>query len=332
MTVHVVYATKVNVGGWATFTRHLIRVLRLHGEDVKLWKIGNNTEEFSRPFVAGAEEDITYRNAHPETLSALHKSGQVIIAACGKHYVELCEQLMAKGAAMVIHDTAESSNRMKLHKPWVIRKALLGQAEGSVFIRHPYMRHAGGLMQGAGAMRKGAIATSRVDFDKNTRMILDANRLGAKIDIVGFENRLYTKFKIVPDYPEWIQSSGTHSRSGQGNFERLLNAKFMVDLTDIKGDGGGTQYTFLEAWDAGAVPIIGSWWIKPKDDMVSGEGNGVNCISVKDAEHLAWFLKRANRGEYDATYHVLSGQGARQLKKHGAKVIGPQIMEWLNAR
>ena len=33
----------------------------------------------------------------------------------------------------------------------------------------------------AAARRKGFVATSRVDFDKNTAMILDANRLGANI-------------------------------------------------------------------------------------------------------------------------------------------------------
>lgn len=319
--IHIVYATKVNIGGWATFTRHLVRCLRLAGHDVQLWKIGSNTEDFQRPFVQDAEPDITYRNAKVGFLRQLVANEPMIIAACGKHYVDDCESLMGRGAAMVIHDTAESSNRMELHKPWVIRKALLGQADGSVFIRHPYVRHG----QAPAAKRSGAVATSRVDFDKNTRMILDANRLGAKIDIVGFENRLYTKFKIVPDYPEWVQSPGTHSRSGEGNFQRLLKANFMVDLTDIKGDGGGTQYTFLEAWDAGAMPIIGSWWLRPKDDMQDGK----NCIAVKTAEQL----KHAVRSRaVQETAGLFAAHGVQALKKHNFKVIAPQIMEWLNGR
>lgn len=323
VVIHVVYATKVNIGGWATFTRHLIDTLKSQGHDVQLWKIGNRTEDFLRPF---GDQGHFYRNGHPEDIDSFAGNEPVIIAALGKHYVDWAENAMRQGAAMVIHDTAESSNRMKLHKPWVIRKALLGQAEGSVFIRHPYVRHAVGkdLARAESPKRSGAAATSRVDFDKNTRMILDANRLGAKIDIVGFENRLYTKFKIVPDYPEWVQSPGTHPRTGAASFDLLLKAKFMVDLTDIKGDGGGTQYTFLEAWDAGAVPIIGQWWLRQKDDMVHAH----NCYAIGSAEELKRYARMT--GHYYT--ERIREQGFKDLKRHAPKVIAPKIMEWLDAR
>lgn len=315
--IYVLYATKVNIGGWATFTRHLVKLLEEYGQEVCLCKIGNNTEAFVRPFGEG----LFYRNITVNDLASMSRHHPFIIAALGKHYVEEAERLMKNGAGIVVHDTAESTNRMNVHKPWVIRKALLGVGTDAVFIRHPYIRHSREGLK-VPAKRSGAVATSRVDFDKNTAMILDANRLGAKIDIIGFENRLYTRFKICPDYPEWVQSKGDHPRTGAGSFERLLGAKFMVDLTDIKGDGGGTQYTFLEAWDAGAVPVIGEWWIRPKDDMIGG----VNCIPVSNASILSQQIKR--RG--DVAY--LAEAGATQLKKHSPKVLGPQIMEWLNAR
>lgn len=317
--IHIFYMTKVGIGGWATFTRHLVDTLIARGQEVQLCKIGNNTEGFTRPF---GDQGHTYRNIHPSSFEEF-RGERIIIAALGKHYIEEAETLMKMGAGMVIHDTAESSNRMKLHKPWVIRRALLGQAEGSVFIRHPYVRHT--RPWDARTVRRGAVATSRVDFDKNTRMILDANRLGAKIDIIGFENRLYTKFKIVPDYPEWVQSKGDHPRTGAGSFQRLCEANFMVDLTDIKGDGGGTQYTFLEAWDAGAVPVIGSWWLRPRDDMAAD----YNCIPVTDAQYLAKIVKGKPDNE---KLDELRKRGYATLVKHAPKVIGPQIMEWLDAR
>jgi hypothetical protein len=151
-------------------------------------------------------------------------------------------------------------------------------------------------------------------------MILEANRLGANIEIVGFENRLYTKFKVCPDYPEWVQSKGNHPRSGEGSFGLLVDARGMVDLTDIKGDGGGTQYTFLEAWDAGAVPIIGKWWERKGDDMKDNN----NCFMVEDAEQLKSLVTRwpSSSGEAAAA-------GQRRLVRYHGKSLVPEIIDWL---
>lgn len=319
--IYVLYATKVNIGGWATFTRHLVDSLNAQGEQARIVKLGNRDEPFERPF----GPNHVYHNVTFDTLLYhIAKNGdRCIIAALGKHYVEEAEQLIDAGAKVVVHDTAESTCRMELnHKPWAIRKTLAKQFDG-VFIRHPYVKVGGAI---PARRNKNIYATSRVDFDKNTTMILDANRLGAKIDIVGFENRLYTKFKVMPQYPEWKQSAERehpYPKTGAGSFELLRNALAMVDLTDIKGDGGGTQYTFLEAWDAGAIPIIGEWWIQNKDDMVQGN----NCLIVNCAEGLASLVKKLRReGRAD-----ISEAGYKALKRHAPKVIVPQVLEWLNA-
>lgn len=315
--IYVLYATKVNIGGWATFTRHLVDSLELMGEQVKLVKLGNRDEAFVRPF--GPTHN--YQNISFRSLLAEAKRGKkIIIAALGKHFIEQAEALIDWGAKVVIHDTAESTCRMGVENPWCIRKTLAEQFNG-VFIRHPYVRH----VRNSTKRNKKIYATSRVDFDKNTAMILDANRLGANIDIVGFENRLYTRFKICPDYPEWKQSPGTHPRTGVGSFELLQSALAMVDLTDIKGDGGGTQYTFLEAWDAGAVPIIGGWWLRKSDDMKAGE----NCLFVSDSETLTLMAKKLRK---HGDEYGIAERGERRLTRyHAPKVIVPQIMEWLNA-
>lgn len=321
--IYLLYATKVNVGGWTTFTRHLYDSLVSQGHDAEIVKIGNRDEGFGRPF--GPYH--WYRNVTAATLAKWARSNPVIITALGKHFVEQSEQLIKAGARVVCHDPAEPAFRMNLRSPWVIRKAMLAHMPAATFIRHPYVRHAR-----AGMLRRGGkaiLATSRVDFDKNTTMILDANRLGAKIDIIGFENRLYSKFKIVPFYPEYVQTSGYRRPKNISAFELLRSALAMVDLTDIKGDGGGTQYTFLEAWDAGAVPIIGEWWLRKNDDMISGDAVGANCIAVQDAKHLASVARVLRKtGPYD-----IAEAGERRLAKyHAPKIIVPQVMEWLNAR
>lgn len=324
--IYVLYATKVNIGGWATFTRHLVDSLLAQGQEVKLVKLGNRDEPFTRPFGPSHQ----YRNITLDTLvdAVADSDAKCIVAALGKHYVDDVEMLIQEGAKVVIHDTAESTCRMELnHKPWCIRKTLAEQF-GGVFIRHPYIRQ--GAKDVITRRSKNIYATSRVDFDKNTTMILDANRLGAKIDIVGFENRLYTRFKVMPEYPEWKQSAERehpYPRTGLDSFELLRTALAMVDLTDIKGDGGGTQYTFLEAWDAGAIPIIGEWWLQKSDDMQ----DEVNCFAIKDAQNLATTAQMLRRYIPKGHYSDVREAGQRRLTRyHAPKVIVPQVLEWLN--
>ena len=62
----------------------------------------------------------------------------------------------------------------------------------------------------------------------------------------------------------------------------------MVDMSTIKGDGGGTQYTFLEAIHNNCVLVLNNEWITKGDLFVSG----VNCIGVSDETELADFLAK----------------------------------------
>ena len=323
--IHLIYASTVTVGGWATFTRHLHDTLKRTGHDVQVWKVGNNTEAKQRPW----GPDHTYRNLAPCDFEDYlgEPDDYIVMCVIGKDYKPEAETLIGMGAGVVIHDTTEHSTRMNVKRPWVIRRSLLGvgNSRGGVFIRHPYVRAKRPSSTHTPRPRKGAIAPSRIDFDKNLAMMLDANRRGADIDIIGFENRLYTRNKIVPYYPEWVQSHNlrTYPRTGALAVPRLRRAKFMVDLTDIRDDGGGTQYTFLEAWDAGAIPVIGNWWVRQDDDMVPGE----NCLAVAGASDLVK-LMRAARKDPDL-YDDLPLAGEQQLVYHRPKVLEPLIMKWL---
>lgn len=310
--INLFYLSGNTTGGWVTFTYHLTRVLDAIGQPWHLFKIGNRTESKDRAF----GYDLAYTNIDLD--HAMSLPGMNIVVAAAKQFAEPAKALIAAGAHVVLHDPTELRAGLAgvaIEKPWVIRRAVQRQVEGSVFIRHPYVRHE---RPAKLPKRRGAVSVSRIDFDKHTEIILDANRLGAGIRIHGFENRLYTKFKIIPNYPEWEQSKAAYPRTPAAAFELLLGAKAMVDMSLIKGDGGGTQYTTLEAWDAGATPILHDDWILPKDDMVVDK----NCYAAGTGEDLKIVTRNvAAVPERDYSW---------ELRRHSPKVVGPKIMEWLN--
>jgi hypothetical protein len=314
--VNLFYLSGNNTGGWVTFTYHLVKTLEAMNEGVTLYKIGNNTERKARPFGYG----LFYQNITIDDAQDLTHEPALIVAAA-KQQAEAATILINDGAKVVLHDPTELRAGLagvSVNNPWVIRRAVQAQVPGSVFIRHPYVRHA---RPAKAPKRKGAISISRIDFDKHTELLLDANRLGAEIYIRGFENRLYTKFKIVPNYPEWVQSVAHYDRHDPATaFRMLLEHKSMVDMSLIKGDGGGTQYTTLEAWDAGCMPIVHSDWLLPKDDMVPGK----NCWTASSGAAIARVVTTLNRGT-QAGFDF-----STDLRRHSPKVVGPKIMEWLN--
>jgi len=91
-------------------------------------------------------------------------------------------------------------------------------------------------------------------------------------------------------------------------------------MSVIKGDGGGTQYSFLEAWDAGAFPIINKKWIMEGDDMV----HDFNCWAVQDenqlAEALSWSLPHPEQKKLNMDHC---------LTRHDPIHIGNEYKEFL---
>ena len=97
----------------------------------------------------------------------------------------------------------------------------------------------------------------------------------------------------------------------------------MTDFSLISGDGGRTQYTFMEAWDAGTIVLLHSGWVLPDDDMVD-EGMKQNCISIPNWETLASFLQKdLPPKEVDA----IRDNGKEKLKQHDCIKIGQQYLE-----
>jgi hypothetical protein len=76
----------------------------------------------------------------------------------------------------------------------------------------------------------------------------------------------------------------------------LAGAKFVVDLSVLKHDAGGTQYTFLEAIHNGFALIIHRNWLKNKyvKEEYCDFIEGYNCFAVED-ERVIRFNKKESR-------------------------------------
>lgn len=327
--INLFYFSPNTTGGWVTFTAHLIDALQAAGHEPVLRKLGNNTESKTRSFGYGR----WYWNTDESDCYTIAANEPSLIVAAAKKYRFVTEEMLTLGAHIVVHDPTEFKNFdpdvLNPKKTVVVRKTGLRHIPEATFIRHPYTRM--GTNDQAEFRQTLAVATSRIDFDKYTNLILDANRLlepHKQVVIHGFENRLYTKFKIEPHYPEWHQSKAQYSREKDTAFQILRDASFLVDMSMIKGDGGGTQYTFLEAWDAGAVPILNSEWEIVGDDME----DGMNCHFARNGEDIAFFLNGYEEEDYgeDRLEYVRAGYEA--LERHAPNVIGQQYSDFLGLK
>ena len=148
-------------------------------------------------------------------------------------------------------------------------------------------------------MNNYAVCISRIDYDKNTDIILRANKIikndDKKIKLFGFENRfyIYKKLKGLELEKYWYGKFKKNIPMIHKDKDILKNCKFVIDLSTIKNDGGGTQYTFLEAIYNDCILILHNDWIN-KDNIFK---NNYNCLSVSNENELKNILE--NNGTYD---------------------------------
>lgn len=325
MNLNLFYLSPNTTGGWVTFTAHLMEGLRQAGADPSLYKIGSRTRERDKDFGYGEKYQLIER--FDAMVKVADEDVPSLIVAVAKKLRDVAEDLYYLGAKVVVHDPTEYKNLPEFVSPKdciLVRPSGDLYAEGAKVILHPYSP----LPRRDGIDRsKLCISTSRIDFDKNTSILLDANRIlpiGKEIEIRGFENRIYSNFNLKPNYPEWYQSIWDYPRTRDAAFHLLEEAQWMADMSVIKGDGGGTQYTTLEAWNAGAAVIVHRDWLKKDGEMIKG----VNCHAVHDGEELAEFLEK-DTGEMRRYREWLVENGTIALDYHDAKLIAEQYLEFL---
>lgn len=322
MTFHLVYMADPRYGGWVTYTAHLAHALTRMKHAVGIYKIGMKRETQVRDFGRG----LRYRNVTLDDVQGLLQRGErVLLVAVGPSYAEQCGALLKAGARLVIHDPTELTDEMQLSLHGAATRVVairetnvptLQQLGCEVtYIPHPYVASPAIYRP----VRKwNAVAFSRLDWDKHTEIIAEANAnlLPAhRCRIYGAENRLFTKMKVEKVNARWREDfHGAFDVKLYAGMALAACARYAVDLSAIKGDGGGTQYTFLEAWDAGAALVVHKKWITPRGTVQPGK----NAFVVETAEQLASLL-RSNEYETSA---VIEG-GRAELDHHAPEVVIP---------
>ena len=183
---------------------------------------------------------------------------------------------------VVIHDPRDISSLIaSLIKTWkviTIRKTVQRYLEkkygiGSLFLYHPFFPYETSshsiLSPSHQPTRKGAVSISRIGFGKNIDLILRANNIldsyshgcdngSDSIRIHGCPTPKYVYLylnnnrvkKYKSNYSKDMIKDVNFSRYYYEKFERSFSAiseilsqrKFVVDLSTINNDGGGTQY------------------------------------------------------------------------------------------
>src|SRR5918997_6425153 len=92
----------------------------------------------------------------------------------------------------------------------------------------------------------------------------------------------------------------------------LKKAKFTIDLSFLPNDGGGTQYTFLDAIYHNCAIILNRQWIENVDLEYRDFKEGENCYAVSNSEELRELLDSAE--SIDTTKIVLNAR--KLLDRH----------------
>jgi len=268
MKKNLVYMAKPTYGGWVTFTAHLSLKY-----ECNLFKIGKRSEPNKRDYGYG----VGYQNLR---IDELIEKPNLVITAIDKHYWKYLH-LFPKGTTLVIHDPTELKVSKKEENPLIkyitqnhfkivtIRETVRDFIKEKYnvdcdFIKHPFYEYP----KTKERSDYHSLAISRIDFDKHTDLILKANKLindeAKKIQIFGAENRLYVHHKLKElDFETYWKGKYPKTLPLAYNGKDLLNScKFVVDMSIIKGDGGGTQYTFLEAIYHGCALILHKEWVE----------------------------------------------------------------------
>ena len=319
----LLYLAKPTYGGWVSFTSHLSLK-----NNIPLFKISKRTEKNCRNY----GYNVNYKNINLDTLDVMIENGDIpVICAIDKNFYNVLDHI-PDNSYIVIHDPTEFNksskkiviDNLKRLRVITIRKSvhdlLLSMNIPSKFIIHPYVSM---INRNIGGNRLGAISISRIDYDKNIDIIVKANSLipllQNKTEIYGEPNERYIYQKLLT----WDNFKKDDSNSQyRGHFpktfeklgEILTSKRFVVDMSSISQDGGGTQYTFLEAIDAGCVLILNSKWTNNPNSIWQ---HNHNCLVVSDAIELANILNSPNNYDIDRLY------------KNSIKILGDaQSVNW----
>lgn len=288
---NLVYMAKPGYGGWVSFTAHLSLKYNYN-----LFKVTKRNEKNKRNYGYG----VQYLN---QDIDSIVKLPNLVITAIDKNFYKYLDKF-PDGTTLVIHDPTEVKGKstqpvidnLKRFNIITIRETVQKHLKDtfdvdSRFIHHPFFAYS---MEPENKNKQGAVSISRIDYDKNTDILLRTNaNLETKIPIYGCKNDLYVyrKLLVLDTMDEKDHEScykGRFDKSFKAVSDILRNHKFMVDMSSIYKDGGGSQYTFLEAIYNKCILILNNKWV---DGLDTPFKNGINCFVVKDDHELLELIK-----------------------------------------
>lgn len=326
------YQTDVKFGGWPTDAVHLFHGLQAAGATPLLVRAGAKKQRVGK-FGRG----LPIHEVPTSTAVAWAKAYPSLVVVSAPKQAGIATELVQAGAALLVHDPTEWKGGcldaafaavrqpVLVHRQAVAR-ALAAMGHASELVLHPY--HAVGVGAGVAqpplaARRWQAVAISRVDFDKRTHTIVEANGLlpeQQQVAIHGALNRIYEYHQLRKMHPEWRRHyhgkfSSDSVWAGMGIAQQ---ARLLVDMSVIKGDGGGTQMTTLEALDAGCGVVLNTEWLTgdPEVDEVRDV-----ATFVETAEQLAAAVAEPTYPDPDAVQEL--------LQRHSAARIGADVLRLL---
>jgi hypothetical protein len=281
--MNLVYMAKPTYGGWVTFTAHLS-----HKTMSPIFKVGKRTETRLRPF----GYNCSYQNVECDELC---KKDNLLICALDKHYYSYLS-MFPPDTKLVIHDPTEYktgkefdiSNFQIITIRSKVQEYLQTKGVSSILKYHPFYEYPYSEKE---SLNYKYISISRIDFDKHTDIILKANEQlpnDKKIYLLGKENRLYVHHKLqdLNFQKYWLGKYPKTMPMTYENKDILDSCEYIIDMSIIKGDGGGTQYTFLEAIYHDCILILHKEWTKQSDLFQ----DKINCLAVSNETDIVNLL------------------------------------------
>lgn len=314
MNNNIVFLNRYNMGGTFSFTAHLVNVLG--NNDILIRPTENpngRLEKKTRYFGWG----IDYLNIPYPALRTFDKLFLSVIAWDSDWIHPFLSKLAeTRKMKLVIHHPKEIRKSMvdnqileKMEQIITIRPSLRDFVESKFgdklknpvkVLTHPFYSSVLRISN----QKQGVVNITRVANEKNIDMIYYVNK---KLNDESKRVKFYGSYQGMDVFRMFNGDKETvndfKNNHFMGGFDKefestnsiLRDKKFMIDLTIIKADGGGTQYTFLEAIDNHCCIILHRNWIEsvPQDQRIFIEG--YNCLAVSTKDELLSLLENQNK-------------------------------------
>ena len=269
-------------GGVPVFTAHLVRSLRACGHNAILVRVMNGSRDLTpvqfthgvvcnrwsmqtalaavRGHKAILTSVVSSAGARADKRFDLERALPFIQARTPIVIHEVGQWLEKKTGLVPILDAAKHYGTPVITIRKTVGDLLRDRGLNATTILHPYIR----ANVPDTEKQFAAISATRVSHRKRTIWLAQANQLlpeNKQIQIFGAADRPY--FMVLDaKVPDWRACyRGPFPNTEDAAVSLLRQSHLAIDMTIIQGDGGGTQYAMLEAWDAGTPLVVHSSWL-----------------------------------------------------------------------